>query len=113
MDCPHQDPLSIVMQNAYKLRFFNASLFATEGIASVGMLLAPVATLCGLVIAVGNRLSAGFPPQFVLISGALLPQFLLDVPLSTVQLSHGAGILFLLWYVSPRSLFESGSKPGV
>lgn len=114
LDCAYREPLSIVMQNTYKLGYFNASLFATEGIASVGMLWAPVATfMCGIVIAVGNRLSAGLPPQFILISGALLAQILLNVPLSTVLLSHGAGILFLLWYVTPRSLFESGNKADV
>jgi hypothetical protein len=107
MHCPYQDQLSIVMERTYKLGYFNASLFATEGIASVGVLFAPVATfLCGLVIAIGNRLSAGLPAGFILISGAILPQALLNVPLTTVLLTHGAGILFLLWYVTPRSLFD-------
>jgi hypothetical protein len=110
MHCPYQDQLSIVMQNAYKLGYFNASLFATEGIASVGLWFAPVATLvCGLVIAFGNRMSAGLPAGFILISGAILPQALLNVPLTTVLLTHGAGILFLLWYVTPRTLFEQAS----
>ena len=110
MHCPYQDPLSIVMEKTYALGSFNASLFATEGIASVGVLFAPVATFaCGLVIALGNRLSAGLPAGFVLISGAVLPQALLNVPLTTVLLTHGAGILFLLWYVTPRSLFQQSS----
>ena len=57
MDCPYQDPLGTVMAGAYQLGGFNASLFATEGIASVGVLFAPIAALaCGLVIAIGNRL---------------------------------------------------------
>jgi hypothetical protein len=108
--CPYQDQLSIVMERAYKLGYFNASLFATEGIASVGVLFAPVATfLCGLVIAIGNRLSAGLPAEFILISGAILPQALLNVPLTTVLLTHGAGILFVLWYVTPRTLFKQAS----
>jgi hypothetical protein len=106
MHCPYQDPLSVVMERPYGLGFFNASLFATEGIASVGVLFAPVAAFaCGLVIALGNRLSAGLPAGFILLSGAMLPQVLLNVPLTTVLLTHGAGILFLLWYVTPRSLF--------
>ena len=104
--CPYQDQLSIVMERTYKLGYFNASLFATEGIASVGVWFAPLATfVCGLVIALGNRLSAGLPAEFILVSGAILPQALLNVPLTTVLLSHGAGILFVLWYVTPRSLF--------
>jgi hypothetical protein len=59
-----------------------------------------------LVIAVGNRLSSGLPPQFILLSGGILPQILLNVPLTTTLLTNGAGILFLLWYVTPRSIFE-------
>ena len=110
MHCPYQDQLSIVMERTYKLGFFNASLFATEGVASVGILFAPVATFaCGLVIALGNRLSAGLPAEFILISGAILPLVFLNVPLTTVLLTHGAGILFLLWYVTPRVLFEQAS----
>ena len=106
--CPYQDPLSIVMLNNYPFGGnFNASLFATEGVASVGLLFAPVSAFaCGLVVALGNRLSAGLPPSFVLVSGAILAQILLNVPLSTVLLSHGAGLLFLLWYITPRSMFE-------
>ena len=110
MHCPYQDQLSVVMERTYNLGYFNASFFATEGIASVGVLFAPVATfVCGLVIALGNRLSSGLPAEFILISGAILPQVLLNVPLTTVLLTHGAGILFLLWYVTPRSLFEQTS----
>jgi hypothetical protein len=108
MDCPYQDPLGTVMAGAYQLGDFNASLFATEGIASIGVWFAPIAALvCGLVIALGNRLSSGLPARFILVSGALLPQALLNVPLSTVLLTHGAGLLFLLWHVTPRAMFEA------
>ena len=111
MPCPYQEQLSVVMKRAYGLGNFNASLFATEGIASVGLFFAPLATfLCGLVIALGNRLSAGLPSRFILISGALLPQILLNVPLTTALLTHGAGILFLLWYITPRAMFEADDR---
>jgi hypothetical protein len=111
MSCAYQEPLSVVMQTTYKIGYFNASLFATEGIASVGVWFAPVAALmCGLVIALANRLSAGLPARFVLISGALLPQLLLNIPMSTVLLTHGAGLLFLLWYVTPRTAFDRGTS---
>jgi len=107
MPCPYHDPLSIVMQKAYDLGYFNASLFATEGVASVGILFAPISVfVCGLIFALGNRLSAGLPCHFILVSGAILPQVLLNVPLSTVLLTHGAGLLFLLWYITPRAMFE-------
>jgi hypothetical protein len=105
--CPYKEQLSVVLNKTYHLGNFNASLFATEGIASTGVLFAPVvAFVCGLVIAVANRLSAGLPPRFILISGAVLPQAFLNVPMTTVLLTHGAGLLFLLWYIMPRTMFE-------
>jgi hypothetical protein len=107
LDCPYQEQLSIVMARAYELGNFNASLFSTEGIASVGPLFAPVSVFaCALVIALANRLSSGLPPRLIMISSAALPQILLNVPLTTTLLSHGAAILFLLWYITPRSLFR-------
>lgn len=110
--CAYDEPLSIVMNRTYELGYLNASLFATEGVASVGPMLAPIAAFgCGLVIAFGNRLSADLPPNFVLISSAILPQVFLNVPLSTTLLTHGAGLLFLLWYVMPRTMFERPSAP--
>jgi hypothetical protein len=111
MPCPYQEQLSIVMQQAYRLGNFNASLFATEGIASVGSFYAPLTVLvCGFVFALGNRLSAGLPSSFILISGALFPQTLLNVPLTTALLTHGAGFLFLLWYITPRAMFDADNR---
>lgn len=105
--CPYDEPIWAVMAKTYELGAFNASLFATEGIASVGLVLAPVSALiCGLIIALGNRLSSGLPPRFILLSTGILPQVLLNVPLSTALLTNGVGLLFLLWYVSPRSAFD-------
>ena len=43
--CPYSEPLSVVMNSAYSFGNFNASLFATEGIASVGLALAPLSAL--------------------------------------------------------------------
>jgi hypothetical protein len=108
ISCPYQELLSSVIYNEYGIGGnFNASLFATEGIASVGVVFAPVAVFgCGLIIALGNRLSAGLPSRFILISGAILPQILLNVPLTITLLTHGAAFLFLLWYVTPRTIFE-------
>jgi hypothetical protein len=114
MSCPYQEQLSLVMEGAYHLGNINASLFATEGIASVGLYLAPlVALLCGFVIALGNRVSAGLPPGFVLISAALLPQTFLNVPFTTALLTHGTGFLFLLWYIMPRAMFDRKIEPAV
>ena len=107
MPCPYQDQLSVVLERVYNLGNFNASLFATEGIASVGPLFAPISVFaCGLVIALANRLSAGLPPEFILTSGAVIPHVLLNVPLTITLATHGAALLFLLWYVTPRTIFE-------
>ena len=107
MSCPYQEQLSVVMEKTYQLGNINASMLATEGIASVGLYLAPlVALACGLVIALGNRVSVGLPPGFVLISAALLPQTFLNVPFTTALMTHGAGFLFLLWYITPRTMFD-------
>jgi hypothetical protein len=111
MSCAYQEPLWAIMQKTYKLGNLNASLFATEGIASVGPLWAPLSAFaCGLVIAFGSRMAAGLPHRFVLMSGAMLPLVLLNVPLSIVLVTHGAAILFLLWYVTPRSMFGQDSR---
>jgi hypothetical protein len=112
MSCPYQEQLSVVMEEAYQLGKLNASLFATEGIASVGLYFAPLTALvCGLVVVIGNRASAGLPPGFVLISAALLPQTFLNVPFTTALLTHGGGLLFLLWYVMPRTMFDREIEP--
>jgi hypothetical protein len=109
MSCPYQEALWEIMEKAYNLGNLNASLFATEGVASVGPWWAPVSAFaCGLVMAFGNRMSEGLPPQFILLSGAMLAIVLLNVPLSIVLLTHGAAILFLLWSVTPRTIFGPG-----
>jgi hypothetical protein len=106
VSCPYQEQLANVIYNAFGIGGqFNASLFATEGIASAGSFFAPTTALVsGLVMALGNRLSAGLPPPFILISSAVIVQALLNVPLTTVVLSHGFAFLLLLWYVTPRDL---------
>jgi hypothetical protein len=108
--CPYREQISVVINNAFGVGGnFNASLLATEGIASVGTLFAPVAALAGgLVIGLGNRLSEGLSQRFVLISGAALVPIVTNVPFSTVLLTHGAAILFLFWYVMPRPLSNAG-----
>jgi hypothetical protein len=107
--CPYQDLLSVVIYNAFGIGGnFNASLFATEGIASVGPMFAPVAVFAGgLIIALGNRLSAGLPPRFILISSAVLVQVLFNVPFTTALLTHGALFLFVLWYIAPRAASDA------
>jgi hypothetical protein len=108
MECPYQEPLWSLMDKVYDLGNFNASLFATEGIASVGSLLAPLVTfVCGVAIALANRLSAGLPPRFILLSGAVLLPILLNVPFSIALNTHGGALLFLLWYITPRAIFET------
>jgi hypothetical protein len=105
--CSVDLPLSVEMANNYALGNMNASMFATEGIASVGVLFAPISALvCGLIIAIGNRASAGLPASLVLISSGILPQIFINVPFTVTLLTHGTALLFLLWYVTPRATFE-------
>jgi hypothetical protein len=105
--CPYREPLALVMASNYQLGNLNASLFATEGIASVGSALAPLAALaCGFVIALGNRASAGLPARFVLLSSGMLVLVLINVPLTIALLTNGGALLFLLWYVTPRTIFD-------
>ncbi|MGY3494969.1 hypothetical protein [Bradyrhizobium sp. USDA 4502] len=111
LSCAYDAQLSVIMQQHYRLGNFNASLFATEGIASVGPWLAPLVVLgCGFVVAIGNRVSAGLSPRFVLLSGAMLPQVFLNVPLTVAFVTHGVALLYLLWLVTPRALLEA--EPG-
>jgi hypothetical protein len=108
LGCGYQDELPNVIYNAFGIGGnFNASLFSTEGIASVGPFFAPLSTLiCGLIFGLGNRMSAGLPPRLILISGALATQTFLNLPLTIGMVTYGGALLFLLWYVTPRTIFE-------
>ncbi|MCK1551526.1 MULTISPECIES: hypothetical protein [unclassified Bradyrhizobium] len=110
--CPYQEALGTVMNKFFGFGgYFNASLFATEGIASVGPTFAPLTALaCGLFIAIGNRLAAGLPDRFILLSSGVLAQAFLNIPFTTTLLSQGAGFMILLWYLMPRKMFEPDSK---
>lgn len=107
MGCAYQDELPTVIYNAFGIGGnFNASLFSTEGVASVGPFFAPLtALICGLIFGLGNRMSAGLPPRLILISGALAAQTFLNLPLTIGMVSYGGALLFLLWYVTPRTIF--------
>ena len=108
LGCPYNEPLAVVMSKYYDAGgSFNASLFATEGIASLGPVFAPLAAfVCGLIIAIANRMSTGLPNRFVLLSGGVLGQAFLNIPFTTTLLSQGAALTFLLWYLMPRDMFK-------
>jgi hypothetical protein len=109
--CPYPVELGTAFADRYHLGNFNASLFATEGIASVGPVLAPVTALvCGLLLSAGNSVSARLPAPLVAVSSGLGVQALLNVPLSTTLLSNGLIVLFLLWYITPDASAESGGS---
>jgi hypothetical protein len=113
VNCPYQEQLGPVMQNAYNAGNFNASLLATEGIASIGLTLAPLSVLaCGLVVALGNCVSSELPPRFILLSSGMLMQVLMTVPFTISMVTYGGAVLFLLWYVTPRSLFDPPARNG-
>ncbi len=108
VSCPYQEELPAVIYKAFGIGGnFNASLFSTEGVASVGPFFAPLSALaCGLIFAVGNRMSAGLPPRLILLSGALAAQTFLNLPLTIGMVTFGGALLFLLWYVTPRTIFK-------
>lgn len=102
--CPYSDQLGVVFANEYRLGNMNASLFATEGVASVGMAWMPITALaCGAIIGLANIASAGLPARFILISGAMIPHTSMNVPLSTTLLTNGLALLMLLWWIAPRA----------
>jgi hypothetical protein len=109
--CPYPVELGTAFADRYHLGNFNASLFATEGIASVGPVLAPVSALvCGLLLSAGNSVSARLPAPLVAVSSGLGVQALLNVPLSITLLSNGLIVLFLLWYITPDASAEGGGS---
>jgi hypothetical protein len=111
LGCHYGSQLGVVMSQAYHLGNYNASLFATEGIASVGSALAPIPVLlCGILVALAGKLADGLNPRLVFTSCSILAQVILNVPFSTILFTHGAAVLFLLWYVAPREAYGVGSK---
>ena len=67
--CPYQFQLGAEMESHYHMGNLNGSLFATEGIASVGPILAPLSALvCGLILSIGNSVSAHLPKRLVATS---------------------------------------------
>jgi hypothetical protein len=100
--CPYQAQLGIDMERHFHNGNLNGSLFATEGIASVGPILAPFSALaCGLILSIGSSVSAHLPKRLVATSAGVLMQVLVNVPLSATLLSNGLLLLFLLWWVTP------------
>src|SRR6202022_4583784 len=90
MQCPYAQQLGLIFADEYHLGNFNASLFATEGVASLGLLWAPLGTfVCGLILSVGNLASYRLPPAMVAVSSCVIVQSLLTVPLSTSLITNG------------------------
>jgi hypothetical protein len=107
--CAYQFQLGAEMAQHYHMGNLNGSLFATEGVASVGPIFAPLSALvCGLILSIGNSVSAHLPKRFVATSAGVAIQVLVNVPLSASLLSNGLLLLFLLWYVTPA--VEDGSR---
>lgn len=99
--CPYGE-LGPTLGAIYRDGNFNASFLATEGIASVGLALAPVSALvCGLVLSVGAMVSRHLSPRFIAVSSGIAVQAIMNVPLTTGLLSNGIALLFLLWWLTP------------
>ncbi|HEY3656203.1 MAG TPA: hypothetical protein VGL34_14650 [Steroidobacteraceae bacterium] len=103
--CPYSKELGSIFADHYRLGNLNASLFATEGAASVGFSWTPIVTLvCGAVLSIGNSVSRHLSPTFVATSSAIAVQALMNVPLSIALLTDGVGTLFILWYLCPDGI---------
>jgi len=112
VSCPYKEPLGDVLSGVYFVGSLNASMVATEGIASLGSFGAPFSLfVCGLLIALGNRASEGLPERFVLVSSGVILQVLMNVGLTTSLLTDGLGALFILWQITPRD-FANCRGPG-
>jgi hypothetical protein len=100
--CPYSEQPGPLLAAQYGLGNLNASLFSTEGIASVGPIWAPVSAFaCGLIVSLANSVSTRHSPALIAASSGLVVQSLLNVPLSITLLSNGFLVLMLLWYVAP------------
>ncbi len=101
VDCPYAGQLGPIFADRYHVGNLNASLFATEAIAPVSPLAGAATLLGGLILSVGNRVSARLPPPLIATSAGLVMQALLNVPLSVAVLSDGLLALLTLWYITP------------
>ena len=108
--CPYPFQLGAAMAEAYDMGSMNGSLFATEGIASVGLAWAPLSALvCGLIVSLGNSASSRLPaPVMATSAGFAVQQALLNAPLSVCLLSNGLLVLWALWAISPPMEREEG-----
>ncbi|BBB99918.1 hypothetical protein ABIF38_006231 [Bradyrhizobium japonicum] len=105
--CPYGE-LGPTLGAIYQDGNFNASFLATEGIASVGLALAPVsAFVCGLTLSVGSMVSKHLSPRFIAVSSGIAVQAIMNVPLTTGLLSNGIALLFLLWWLTPEQRVAS------
>ncbi|ERF81827.1 hypothetical protein JQ559_13845 [Bradyrhizobium viridifuturi] len=109
--CPYGE-LGPALGAIYHDGNFNASFLATEGIASVGLVLAPVSALvCGLILSVGSAVSRHLSPRFIAVSSGIAVQTIMNVPLTTGLVSNGIAVLFLLWWLTPEQRAELSSRP--
>jgi len=100
--CPYGE-LGPELAAVYRDGNFNASFLATEGIASVGLVLAPVsAFVCGLILSIGSAVSRHLSPRFLAVSSGIAVQAIMNVPMTTGLLSNGIALLFLLWWLTPE-----------
>jgi hypothetical protein len=99
------DELGPTMASVYHDGNFNASFLATEGIASVGLTLAPLSALvCGFVLSLGSSAARHLSPRFIAVSSGIAVQALMNIPLTTAMISNGIFVLFLLWWMTPKEM---------
>lgn len=80
---------------------FNANFWASEGIASIGVLGLPlISIIVGFVFLIFNYVSKGFDNKFIFILLVGFWQAMLNMPFATAMLSGGGVIIIILLFLN-------------
>ena len=78
----------------------NAGLWAQDGLGGLGLIGVPlVSAVCGIVFWFLDSITAEWNPRFVSVTLAVTSALFLNIPLSTVVVSGGLGLLLLMYWI--------------
>jgi hypothetical protein len=100
---PYEQPLSVLMEDAFQMGNYNASFVETDGLAAAGVQAIPLAALAfGMALVAVNSCLRGLSPFFVAIVMASPAIVFIDVGIGTGLLTNGVGMLALFLLFAPR-----------
>jgi hypothetical protein len=103
MPSPYDQPLSVVMENAYNMGNYNASFLETDGIAAAGMATLPwVCATFGIVLVAVNSCTRRLSVKMLALTMAGPAIQLMDVGLGPGFLTNGIGLLCIILLLAPR-----------